>query len=221
MLVIFENFIKSSFLISIGFLLMILINSYDSKKKVLNYLKTEYNINENDYKLISYDKTTGKVIIKDFSNNQTRELSVPVPIKGSNNNDSAGLSKAKSFLSKQITNELKEHFVKFGNVRDLNMREKLLNAKTKLDYFNDWMIDPDTQTYHRSFIADDDIEKFTGLSKSYIERIQIELLDAIQRDLGATTQQVEERKILNQIATKIKEMLNNVSPSPRYRNKTI
>jgi len=106
-------------------------------------------------------------------------------------------------------------------VRDLNMREKLLNAKTKLDYFNDWMIDPDTQTYHRSFIADDDIEKFTELSKSYIERIQIELLDAIQRDLGATTQQVEERKILNQIATKIKEMLNNVSPSPRYRNKTI
>ena len=62
------------------------------------------------------------------------------------------------------------------------------------------------------------MENFSKLSKEYILKIQTDLLDAIQRDLGASDQQIEERQKLNQIATKINEFLSNTNPSPRYRS---
>ena len=120
----------------------------------------------------------------------------------------------KSKLSAQLTNELKENFASFGNVKDLNLNEKLWIAKKKLGFYDNLITDFDN---HKSFIIEDkDIETFSKISKAYVERIQIDLLDAIQRDLGATSQQIAERKTLNQKATKIKEMLDLSSPSPRY-----
>jgi len=209
----YENLIKSLFLTGAVFLSIIIIKSYKSNKKIFQYL----NIDQHNCKLVSHDKKTGRVVIKNNSTNEIKEFTVPNDIIEHASSNAYSSSKAKNDLSKSITNELKENFISFGNIKDLNMNEKLIEAKKKLDYFNDW-IHPDTQTYHRSFIIDEDMESFCKLSKEYILKIQTDLLDAIQRDLGASDQQVEERQKLNQIATKINEFLNNTNPSPRYRS---
>ena len=131
-------------------------------------------------------------------------ISREIPSRGSSSiAGGSGLSAGACF-SRDLTNELKEHFVSFNtlNVRKLNISERLRTAEHQLDYFALW-VDPVTQTYQMAFITDMYIEEFIKTSNEYILKIQTNILDTVTEEFGASAQQVEQRKLLNRKATKI------------------